>query len=93
MKLVTLGIDTDKNLIVQFSVFIHPFTQQLLILYQMDTVPFPIIDQNTQVQSYTYLQVDRPFVTLNLETYITIRQQELRICKRIGYEITVRNSS
>ena len=29
--------------------------------------------------------MDRPYITLNSETYITIRQQELRTCKRIGY--------
>ena len=39
-----------------------------------------------QAQSYTHLQVDRPYIALNSETYIKMRQQELRICKRIGYE-------
>ena len=38
------------------------------------------------MQSYTHLQVDRPYITLNSKTYITIRQQELRTCKRMGYE-------
>ena len=36
--------------------------------------------------SYTHLQVDRPSIALNSETHITIRQWELRTCKRIGYE-------
>ena len=56
------------------------------MLYQIETVPVPIIDQNTQAQSYTHLQVDRPYIALNSETNITKWQQELRICKRIGYE-------
>ena len=86
MKLLTFGIDRDKNLIVQFPVFIQPYTLKLLILYQIETVPVPIIDQNMQAHSYTHLQVDRPYIALNSETYITIRQQELRTCKRIGYE-------
>ena len=86
MKLVTFGIDRDSNLIIQFPVFIQPYTQKLLILYQIETVPIPIIYQNTQVHSYTHLQVDRPYIALNSETYITARQQELRTCKRIGYE-------
>ena len=47
MKLVTYGIDRDKNLIIQFPVFIQPYTKQLLVLYQIETVPVPIIDQNT----------------------------------------------
>ena len=86
MQLVTFGIDKDKNLIIQFPVFIQPYTQQPLILYQLETVPVPIIDQNTQVQSYTHLQVNKPYIALNSETHISIRQQELRTCKRIGYE-------
>ena len=78
MKLVTFGIDRDRNLIIQFPVFIQPYTQQPLILYQIETVPVPIIDQNMQAHSYTHLQVDRPYIALNSETYIAIRQQELR---------------
>ena len=71
---------------MQFPVFIQPYMQQLLILYQIETVPVPIIDLNTQAHSYNYLQVDRLYIALNSEMYITIRQQELRTCKRIGYE-------
>ena len=55
MQLVTFGIDKDKNLIIQFPAFIQAYTQQPLILYQIETVPVPIIDQNTQVQSYMHL--------------------------------------
>ena len=86
MKLVTFGIDRDRNLIIKFPIFIQPYTQQPLVLYEIQTVPVPVIDQNTQADSYTHLQVDRPYIALNSETYITIRWQELKICKRIGYE-------
>ena len=86
MQLVTFDIEKDKNLIIQFPVFVQPYTQQPLILYQLETVPVPVIDQNTQLHSYTHLQVKKPYVTLNSETYISIRQHELRGCKRIGYE-------
>ena len=85
MQLVTFGIDKNKNLI-QFPVFIQPYTQQPLILYQLETVPVPIIDQNTQAQLYTYLQVEKPYIALNIETCISIQCQELRTWKRIGYE-------
>ena len=57
-----------------------------MILYNIETVPVPIVDKNTQVQSYTHLQVERPYIALNSEMYITIRHQELWTCKRIGYE-------
>ena len=55
MKLVTFGIDDQRNVIIQFPVFVHPHTQQHLILYEMETVPVPIADENEQAQSYTYL--------------------------------------
>ena len=86
MQLVTFGINKDKNLIIQFPVFIQVYTQQPLIQYQLETVPVPVIEQNMQVQSYTHLQVNKQYIALNSETYIFIRQQELRTCKIIGYE-------
>ena len=39
-----------------------------------------------QAHSHTHIQVDRPYIALNSETYITIRKQELRTCKRMDYE-------
>ena len=85
MNLVTFRIDRDKNLIIQFSVCIQPYTQQPLVLYQIEIVPVPIVDQNEQANFYTHLQIDMPYIALNSETYISIRQQDLRTCKRIGY--------
>ena len=43
MQLVTFSIDKDMNLVIQFPVFIQPYTEKPLILYQMETVPFPIL--------------------------------------------------
>ena len=86
MPLVTFSIDKDMNLIIQFPVFIQPYTQKPLILYQLETVLVPFLDKNTKAQSYTHLQVGKPYITLNSETYISLRQQELRSGKRIGYE-------
>ena len=86
MQLVTFGIDKDRNLIIEFPIFVQPYTQQPLILYQLETVPIPVLDQNDKAQSYTLLQPRKPYITLNSDTYIALRQQELRTCKRIGYE-------
>ena len=73
MKLVTFGIDENRNLLVQFPVLAQPFTEQPPILYQIETVPVPIIDQNKQAHSYTHLQIDRPYILLHSETYISLR--------------------
>ena len=48
MKLVTFGIDDQRNLIIQFPVFVQPYIQQHLALYQMETVPVPDVDENKQ---------------------------------------------
>ena len=46
IKLVTFGIDNQRNLIIQCSVFIQPYTQTRLTLYQIEMVPVPILDAN-----------------------------------------------
>ena len=86
MKLVTFGIDQDRNLIIQFPVFVQPYTQKLLTLYQIETIPVPILDMNEKADSYTWIRMDKPYIALNSDTYISIRIEELRTCKRIGYE-------
>ena len=68
MQLVTFGVDKDMNLVIQFPIFIQPYTQKPLILYQLETVPVPILDRNTKAQSYMHLQVRKPYITLNSET-------------------------
>ena len=64
----------------------QPYIQQSLTLYQLETVPVPIVDKTTKADSYTQLQIKKPYLALNMETYINVRQQELATCKRIGYE-------
>ena len=86
MKLETFGIDSQRNLIVQFPVFVQPYTQKRLIMYQIETVPVPILDKNEQEHSCTELKIEKPYIALNKEMYITLRTQELKMCKKIGYE-------
>ena len=86
MKLVTFGIDNQRNFIVQFPVFIQPNTQKKLIMYQIKTVLVSILDKNEQVNSYTELKIEKPYIASNEETYITLHAQELKMCKKIGYE-------
>ena len=86
MQLVTFGIDKDMNLVIQFPVFIQPYTQTPIILYQLETVPIPILDRNTKAQSYTHWRIKKHYIALNSETCISLRQQELRSCKKIGCE-------
>ena len=85
MPLITFNIDKAMKLIIQFPVFVQPYTQKPLILYQLEMVHVPVLDKNTNIQPYTHLQIRKPYIPLISETYISLRQQELRSCKRIGY--------
>ena len=38
------------------------------------------------MHSYTELKIEKPYITLNEETYLTLHAQELKMCKKIGYE-------
>ena len=86
MQLVTFGIDKDMILVIQFPVFIHPYMQRPLILYQLETVPVLVLDENIEAHSYTHLKVRKPYIALNSESYISLTHQELRSCKKIGNE-------
>ena len=46
-----------------------------MLLYQLETVPVPVIDKNTRADTYTQLQIKKPYIALNMEMYINIRQQ------------------
>ena len=46
----------------------------------------PILDVNDKAQSYTQLKVEKPYIAVNREMYISLHPQELNTCKRIGYE-------
>ena len=48
MQLMTFGIDRGMNLVIQFPVFIQPYIQKPLVLYQLETVPVPILDRNNE---------------------------------------------
>ena len=56
-----------------------------ITLYQMQVVPVPIRDQNIYANSYTRIQISKPYIALNDEVYIFFRHKGLRSCKHIRY--------
>ena len=66
--------------------FVQLYTQTRLTLCQIETVPVPVLDTNNKAQSYTQLTMDKPYVALNEETYISLHPKELNTCKGMGYE-------
>ena len=85
IKLVTFDINAERNLIVQFPVLIQLYIHLQLISYQIKTVAVPFTDLNKETQ-YVHLQVNKAYIALNSETYISQRNQELRTCTNRGYE-------
>ena len=55
-------------------------------MYEIETVAIPILDKNVQAKSYTQLKINKPYITLNSETCITLHTQELDTCNKIGYK-------
>ena len=64
----------------------QPYTQKLLTLYQVETIPVLILDMNERADSYMWIRIDKPYIALNPDTYISIQIEELRMSKKIGYE-------
>ena len=84
-SLVTFGIDKDMNLVIQFPVFIQPYTQKTF-----DSIPIGDGSSSDSRQEYQGSVIhafasQKALYCLNSETYISLRQQELRSCKKIGY--------
>ena len=85
MPLVTFGRDEEDRLIVCFPIFLKEFHRLPLTLYQIETVKVPIHDTNTAANSYTQVQISKPYIATNQEHYIQLMLPELRMCKQIRH--------
>ena len=86
MKLVTFGVDSENNLIIQYPVWVKKVTQKPYSLYQLESTSVPIIDENLEADSYTEVTFSKPYIAFSNLTYINIRTQELRQCKKVSAE-------
>ena len=57
MRLVTFGIDEDDRLVVCFPIFVKDFSRKSMTLYQIETVPVPIVDTNLEANSYSQANI------------------------------------
>ena len=86
MPLATFSLDKDMNLIVTFPIFIVPFNHEPLSLFEIETVPVPINDQDPSAQSYSEVQVQKPYFAASDTSYIQLRSPELFRCKTVQNE-------
>ena len=86
MKLVTFAVDQQTHsLIVTFPVFIQDFRRPPLSLFEIETVPVPIPDENAKADSYTQVQVAKPYIAVGTEYYIELRVTEMIMCRSIRF--------
>ena len=80
MKLINCGYDKNINLLLQFSLFIESHTHTPLALYQLQTVPVPIKDNNTEANFVPWLQPRKGYLATEEENYISVKTAELSAC-------------
>ena len=86
MKLVTFAVDQQTHsLIVTFPVFIQDYRRPPLSLFEIETVPVPIPDENEKADSYSQVQVEKPYIAVGTEYYIELRMTEMIMCKSIRF--------
>ena len=86
MKMVTFAVDQQAHsLIVTFPAFIKNYKQPPLSLYEVETVPVPIIDKNVKANSYSQVRIEKSYIAAGTDYYIQLRISELLMCKSIRY--------
>ena len=81
MKLVTFAVDQQTHsLIVTFPVFIQDYQRPPLSLFEIETVPVPIPDENAKADSYSQVKVTKPYIAVGTEYYIELRMTEMIMC-------------
>ena len=83
MRLVTFGIDQRDRLVVCFPIFVKDFSREPMTLYQIETVPVPIVDENLEANSYSQAVINKPYIATNDDYYIPLVMEELFMCKQI----------
>ena len=59
MRLVTFGIDEETRLVVCYPIFVKDFSRKSMTLYQIETVPVPIVDRNLEANSYSQAKMQK----------------------------------
>ena len=86
MKLVTFAVDQQSHsLIVTFPVFIQDFRRPPLSLFEIEAVPVPIPDENKKAESYSQIELAKPYIAVGMEYYIELRMTEMIMCKSIRF--------
>ena len=56
-----------------------------MTLYQIETVPVPIVDKNLEANSYSQAIMKKPYIATNADYYVQLEIEELFMCKQISH--------
>ena len=86
MKMVIFAVDQQTHsLIVTFPAFIKNYKQPPLSLYEVETVPVPILNKNVKANSYFQVRIEKSYIAAGTDYYIQLRISELLMCKSIRH--------
>ena len=86
VKMITFAVDQQAHsLIVTFPAFIKNYKQPPLSLYEVETVPVPILDKNVKANSYSQVRIEKSYIAAGTDYYIQLRISELLMCKSIRH--------
>ena len=78
MKMVTFAVDQQTHsLIVTFPAFIKNYKQPPLSLYEVETVPIPILDKNTKANNYPQVRIEKSYIAAGTDFYIQLRISDM----------------
>ena len=72
-----------KGWLYVFQSLLKIFNREAFTLYQIETVPVPIVDTNLEADSYSQAMVNKPYIATNADYYIQLEMEELFMCKQI----------
>ena len=86
MNMVIFAVDQQTHsLIVTFPAIIKNYKQPPLSLYEVETVPVPIIEKNVKANSYSQVRIEKSYIAAGTDYYIQLRISELLMCKSIRH--------
>ena len=86
MKVVTFVVYQQMHsFMVVFCPFIKDYRQPPLALFEIESVLVPIKDKNKQVDSYSQVVIEKPYIAAGKDYYIQLCMTKLSTCKNIRY--------
>ena len=86
IKMVTFAVDKQTySLIVTFPAFIKSYKQPPLSLYEVETVPVPILDKDVKANNYSQVRIEKSYIAAGTDYYIQLRISELLMCQSMTH--------